>query len=180
MSVDHALTGASYPLRLGNRDLMFSPLNDVDISELDLWIQARYMRIARESLKQCSAAEREETLSIALRVSAGMSAFSGPGARMLTGIDGMTRLVWQCCRKQSPDLTELELRRILFDPTTRDVSPKLREQINEAFRAVNTRPAVAGTVKNSKPAARPMTTRRVGKKIQIPKRTIRKPGSIER
>lgn len=114
------LTGASAPVILRHKgkelQLQFSPLSDVDISELDEWVRSRILRAVRQSFTpNMSSADKELELSVAINRAATATAFQGIGARMLASIDGLCRLVWQQAKKKHPELTEAELRPYLFD-----------------------------------------------------------------
>jgi len=111
------LTAASAPLRLGDTEYQMSRLTDLDISELDEWVQARFVENARASLKgETDEVVRKETLSIAMETSLGVTWLSGVGASMMATPLGMTRLVWQCIKKKHPDTTMTELSKDMFDP----------------------------------------------------------------
>jgi hypothetical protein len=132
------VTGAATPVKLTNGkeilEFMFSPLSDKDIDEIDEWLQARVIEIARESLKSNSSQrDRDETINAAIRLSVEVSLLSPAGARMISTVAGMTRLCWQSARKCHPDLSEAKLRSFLINPANIDV-------VNKAFARVNSVP----------------------------------------
>lgn len=105
------------------------PLNDEDISALDMWVRARFIETARASLpKRASKEEREETLSVAMGQAQGLTWMSGVGSTILATIDGLTQLVWQA--SHDPTLDIIRLRTQLFDPVN-------AERAHDAFRQVN-------------------------------------------
>lgn len=111
------LTAASAPLRLGKTDYQMSRLTDRDISELDEWVQARFVENARASLKgEKDEALRQETLSIALKQALTITWMSGIGAKMMATPIGMARLVWQCIHKAHPKVTLEQLTEDMFSP----------------------------------------------------------------
>ena len=59
-------SAASVPVRIGDRDLLVSPLSDRDFDELSLWFQVRVLRTARACLESdAPRTEREEILKAA-------------------------------------------------------------------------------------------------------------------
>lgn len=112
----------------------FSPLTDRDMEELDEWLAARVVENARNSLTPgMTPQEREETLSIAMRVSLEITFLSKTGAKMLSSLDGMVRLCYQSVRKRHPNVTPSQLREQLMKPEN-------LEEINRLFEKVNAVP----------------------------------------
>ena len=135
------ITAASVPIKFNDGvEYLYSPLTDKDIDEMDEWLQARSIENARNSLAPgLSAEERQETLSIAIRDSLGITMLSGIGAKMVATVAGMTRLVWQGVKKNHPDVTIEQLRSHLLHP----------ENIREANRVFESTNAVPeGKLKN--------------------------------
>jgi len=126
-----ALTAASTPVVLSGRTLQFSPLSDKDIAELDRYIQARYIQLARESLPaSATEQERKETLSLAMTAAAGLTWMSGVGQRMMATVEGMARLCWQSVKKNHDDVSLEWLTHELFDPSNLDA-------VKDAFKVAN-------------------------------------------
>lgn len=135
---NHHITAAARPLELYETvdgitrkvSLQMLPLSDCDISELDLWVQTKYIRMARAAAADIPVEQRNNEIEIAQRTAAGMSAFTGAGARMIASVDGMARVVWQSTHKRHPDITEARIRELLFNPTNMD-------EANAVFAAAN-------------------------------------------
>lgn len=129
------LTAASMPLKIGSKTFQASPLSDKDLTELDNWVRADFIRTARKSLTpDMSTAEREETLSVAMRIAQTLCAFRGSGARQLASVDGMIRLVWQSVKHNHPNVTEDELRALLLTP---EAAAEAIAETNSVFAMLN-------------------------------------------
>lgn len=114
MSDEAAITGAAVPLKIGDKEFMMSPLTDRDIVELDLWVQAKYVQIARESARDENLQERNRIEELATKTAASLTWMHGTGAQILASVDGMARLVWQAVRKNHPSVSLSELRALMF------------------------------------------------------------------
>lgn len=126
-----AATAASAPLTFVDGTVyQMSPLSDKDIAELDAWVQSRIICMARESLPvDATKIERDETLSIAIRIASSTTWMSGQGAKLLATVPGWTRLVWQTIKRNHPNVTEEELSEHMFSPeNVREVNRVFTEQ----------------------------------------------------
>lgn len=119
-SADPRLNGASIPLTLTNKqgddvELLLAPMTDRDMTELDEWVRAEFIRNARNSLGEtATAAERQETLTLAMQQSFGLTFISGMGAKMMGTVDGIARLVWQGCKSNHDGLTFEFVKDLMF------------------------------------------------------------------
>jgi len=121
-------------LHFGDKTLRMRPLTDRDIGELDGWLRQRIIRSARESLPPGSTqAEREETLSLAMREAATASLISPYGVRVMSTPEGLARLVWQSVRLDHPEQTPESILALLY-------SPENIRAANEAFMELNSVP----------------------------------------
>ncbi len=143
------LTAAAAPLKFDDgTSYQFSPLTDKDMDELDEWLQARLIENARNSLDdKMTQAERDETMSLAMRESLTVSFVTGQGARMLSTLPGMVRLCWQSIKKCHPNVTEAQLREKLLKPGNLD-------SVNDAFEKVNSLNERSAPSKNRRRAKR--------------------------
>jgi len=107
-------SAAPVPVRIGDRDLLLSPLSDRDFDELSLWYQGRILRIARASLEpESSLAEREETLKAAYAYAATIDFFSEfESGGLLAQKEVMAQFVWRLLRKKQPAYTLDESRKL--------------------------------------------------------------------
>jgi len=149
------ITGAPRPITFSDgTTYRVSPLSDRDIAELDHWVQARYVAIARDSLPPNASQQlREETMTIAMNTALGLTWMSGVGARTMGTIDGMTQLIWQSIHKLHPDVTIEELRNKMFDPANVD-------EVARTFKEVNPVPKMPHEKKGPPPNSRPKSRRR--------------------
>jgi len=124
-------TAAASPLVFADgTTFQMSPLTDRDIAELDLWVQARIVQIARASLNGEPAEIREETLRLAMQTAAGASWMTGMGARIMATVPGMTRLVWQSIKRSHPEITEEEVGQHLFSPENIEHARETFDKLN--------------------------------------------------
>jgi len=131
MNESQTATAARYPVKIGNVELLMSPMSDKDISEIDNWLRATYLANARASLNgETNQALRNETIAVASKEAMTISLFSEHGKRMLGTVDGMARLLWQSVHRNHPTVTYEELRAQLFDPSNLNA-------VNEAFNKAN-------------------------------------------
>lgn len=141
-----AITGATFPLEFyedinGERvkiTFRASPLADIDLVELDIWVQSRYIRTARIAARDLPQEERDREIDIAQQRASTMSAFSGQGARMIATIDGMSQVVLQSVRRNHPDITAERLRYLLTNPAN-------LAEANDIFHRANAGQAVKKT-----------------------------------
>jgi len=128
---EERITGATHPLHLGKHKFAASRLSDTDITELDIWVRNQYIHTVKSSFTpQTTQREREESLDIAFRTAATLSAFTGTGARILATVEGMTRLIWQTIKTNHPHVSEETLHQLLLDPEN-------IEECNRVFKTLN-------------------------------------------
>jgi hypothetical protein len=136
MSINSVLTKAARPLFLKNSEgrevqLNMSPMSDRDIEEMNEWIRARFIQNARNSLAGITdPATREETLAIAMRTASRLQFTNGTGAGMVATPEGMTQLVYLCCRERTANLTYEVVRALMFNPLN-------VESVNHSWREAN-------------------------------------------
>lgn len=114
------VTAASFPVTIGEREYMMSPLSDRDIEEVNNWLRATYIQMARASITpDMTAAQREETLAVAMREARQINWYDrDSGGRLMQDLGGVSRVFWQSLKKRHPDLTHDEVRAWCVDPVT--------------------------------------------------------------
>lgn len=139
------LTGAPATVIFSNgEEIQFHPLSDRDIGELDEYLQARQIEIARKSLgPECTPEERKETLKLAMEEARSLTVLSPMGARALATIDGMVHLTFISARRSHPNLSKDHLKELLLNPEN-------LERVNEAFSKVNDRHPKASSLGNAR------------------------------
>lgn len=131
MTHDTAVTGGRRPLKIGGVEYMASQLSDKDIAELDEWLRARFISMARDSLgPDCSQKQIDDTLAVAMRDAMGLTWMSGIGARVMASVDGVARLAWQMVHHSHPTVTYEEIRKHMYDPRN-------MANVNDAFDGLN-------------------------------------------
>jgi len=132
-----SITAANVPIKMKDgTEYRFSPLSDKAIDEMENWVKARIIQIARDANRNdenTTPEEKEQLLSIALRQSSEVSILSPRSAAMIATIPGMLHLCWLSLRREHPNIIEDDLRRHMMDPENIDI-------INEAFEMVNNNP----------------------------------------
>jgi len=141
-------------ITLGGKLYTASRLTDKEIVELDRWVRAEYVRMARDSAIGLSQAEQDRIEERAMMKAAGISAFDAIGVKMFGTVEGVTRLAWKSLQRCHPDITFEYLRDQIFNPNNEHVGETIR-RFNAAFREVNYTPATPqGVVKKGAPRKR--------------------------
>ena len=125
-------TAAPTTITLGGKELKMSPLTDKEIGILDRWVRARHIQVARESLEGLSEEDKEMTMSIALQQASAMTFMSGPGAAVISTIDGWAQIMWCGIHKNHPEITPDELKGMLLDPVNLKTERIEWERLNMA------------------------------------------------
>jgi hypothetical protein len=130
------LTAAASPLDLVDEDgkevrYWLTPLEDIECSELDEYVQAHCIRIARMSLdKNTPQRERDETMRAATETAMSITWTSGVGARWMASVDGMATLLWVSAKKRHPEIKMEDLRKLMLSPENVALLRKKAEEIN--------------------------------------------------
>ena len=96
-------TAAPVEIEIGGKRYWMTPLVDRDYGELDRWIRARTVAMARDSLSdRPTVGEVKLTMDEAFRSALGMSCLEEP--RLLAGAEGFARVVWQMLRAKHPNV----------------------------------------------------------------------------
>ena len=136
-----AMVSSPIELTLSGTTLRFSAFNDADIHELDDYVQRRHIETAMRGCPADASAEDKKLLySLALTQASGLSWLSGSGARIIGTLDGMARLVWQGVHRQHPELSETDVRKLLIDADSEEVTAQNIDRAREAFSQANRAP----------------------------------------
>lgn len=131
MSSDSRLVGAAAPLRFADgTELQLSALSDVDIGDMDEWLQAQIVRVAIEGSKGQSQGIQDRVWALALKEAQTVSLMSGGGARVIGTVAGMTRLVWQMAKRRHPDITEAQIHGHILNPVNVREATRLFKELN--------------------------------------------------
>jgi len=150
-------TGGPIPIRLGGREFLFSPLTDKDYDTVNEYIRSAIIKTASDYVFSVEMDDRLRSTIItnAVTSAAGESFITPPGMRILGTIDGMAFLTWVSIRKENPEITPLELSRLLSDPSN-------LAQVNIAFERANA--ITVGMIAKKGKSPRPNRKRRTPKK----------------
>jgi hypothetical protein len=147
----HAVTGAALPLELYEdivqngvptrvkHSFQMTALSDVDLSEIDLWLQTRYIRVCRMAAEGLPPDKYREEIDIAQRRAVSLTAFSGEGARHIATLDGWVRLTWQSIKRHHPDVSQERIRHLLLNDANLKEATHLFNMANVSG-AVTTKP----------------------------------------
>lgn len=110
------LVAAPAEVPLGTITLFMSPLNDLDMAELDEWVRAQYVRNALAGVKDAERETWERVMKLAMGEALRLTWTHPPGNALMVTPEGIVRLAWQGCKRNMPDLTYEKLRAELLDP----------------------------------------------------------------
>lgn len=134
------VTAAPFPVTFAGTTYLMSPLTDKDSDEINNWLRASYIAMARESLTPgMSKSEREEILGIAMDRARRLSFIEGEGSKLVSTLEGFIRVVYQGLKKNHPDLVWEKFKADVFDLKNKnaddlsrdvDAATKIFEEIN--------------------------------------------------
>ena len=127
------VTAASYPLTLNGITYSLSPLTDRDIEEVNNWLRASVINMARDSLtSDMSKDERSEILGVAMKEARSLSWMHGEGSKIITqSIDGVSRVMYQGVVKNHPNVTFADfLSNMYKDPSGVESSLAIWRELN--------------------------------------------------
>ena len=107
------VTAAPVDVEIAGKTYTLTPLSDRDTGELDNWLRARVIRIARESLDSfMSSEERQEVMNQAFECACKLSWVMGPSLLTSTP-DGLMRFIYQMLKPAHPSITPEEVSKII-------------------------------------------------------------------
>jgi hypothetical protein len=116
------LDGTSYKM---------TPFSDVDIAELDWWVQQHYIKMMRASIPEDATEEEANRIErMASQEALGLTWLSGAGASLMATVTGMSRLVLQAIKKEHPDVKVEDIRKHMLAPVNIDEARKLFHELN--------------------------------------------------
>lgn len=102
MSDDSNLLNASWPIKIGGQEFLAYPFNDRDYQEIDNYIQAKVIEVAKKSLEGISDLQaRSELLQAAIKASAASGWGTLEGSRIINTYEGTMRLGWQMIKSKN-------------------------------------------------------------------------------
>lgn len=146
---NHQVVGAREPITLFEGDkvheFLMSPLSDLDLSEIDLWVQCEYLKLFDNS--EVSESERERAKETAESI----SAWSGEGSQLVSTPRGAARILWQCIHKSHSDIPYSKIQ--FFAELFEDDRNKL--EFNAKVKALNSTSYAVNLPKSDKPQQPP-------------------------
>ena len=125
------MSAARFPIPFSDVTYYMSPLTDRDIDELDNWLRASYLQMARNSLEGVTDQElRRETLQIAMDHARTLSWMQGEGSEIAGTLEGITRVLWQGMRHNHPELAYETLREKMRDPLNAEYALTVWRELN--------------------------------------------------
>lgn len=130
--MNESLTAAAFPLMLDGVEYQLTPLTDLDISELDSWVQSKMLEITTRFLNEnkLNPLQADALMQAAIKAAASTSWLSGEGAKFMATLDGMSRLMWTSIKKRHPKVPFASIRTVLTNPVN-------LAAFNAIFRKVN-------------------------------------------
>lgn len=135
------LTGASTPVIFSDGfELNLSPLSDKDITELDNWVRARYLYIARSGISENATDEEKDRIErIAQQTAATLCWYLGYGASIMACLDGLCRILYQAAQNNHKGLTYDDLHERLLQQTNNEkfANDAVEDILNKSFPDAN-------------------------------------------
>lgn len=126
------MTGVPREITLSDgSEWCMSPLTDRDFSEVDVWIQQRYIKIARKAL---SEEEEARLLPGIIREAMTLSMFEPEGAKVLSTVDGMAFFLYVSVRKEHPNVTAEAFLTYMRDPRNIRMVSLMSKELNRPAR----------------------------------------------
>ena len=131
-----SLTAAPVDFTIGDKTYRMSALTLADAGELDSWLRSRVVAIARASLPpDATPAERQETLSVAMKAAASISWTRDVGSAMAETPEVIVRLFWQGMRRHHHALTFQAALEMFSGPEAIEAAMLAFEQANGTGKA---------------------------------------------
>jgi hypothetical protein len=127
------ITGASVPIKLGDKLFDVSPLSDKDIAELDAYVRHVHIQTAIDAAKGQDDRIADKVINFAVMQASAITFMSPQGAAIIKSQDGVARILWHGLKHKHPDLTHEQVRALMYDPLT------IREA-NRVFKELNVEP----------------------------------------
>ena len=107
------VTAAPVDVVIGEKTYTLTPLSDQATGELDNWLRARVVRIARGSLDlSMSSDEKQEVMNQAFECASKLSWVMDP--QLITSTpDGLCRFVYQMLKPAHPNITPEEVSKLI-------------------------------------------------------------------
>lgn len=115
------IAGVALPYEMDGKEYWLQTLTDLDIMELDAWVQSRIIENAMIAARNpfFSEQERDKIYAVACRESIGVTWYSNAGARVISTTAGIARLLYQSLKGKYPEVTHLQVAKWLHNNADR-------------------------------------------------------------
>jgi hypothetical protein len=146
------VTAAPVEIRLAGSAYLLSPLTDLDFGEFENWMQSRVLEIASSRSAGLPPGDREIILREAMKEAARLTMGAPDALPLMVSPEGSTRLVWMGIRRNRPEITLENVRKLLADPQTLADAVEALERLNavpEDAKKKRVRPAPRTRIKRT-------------------------------
>jgi hypothetical protein len=140
------ITGASAPIKLGDKLYDVSPLTDKDIAELDAYVRHVHIQTAIEASRGQDDRLTDKLINFAVMQASAITFMSPQGAAIIKSQDGVARILWHGLKHKHPDLTHEQVRKLMYDPSS-------IKEANRVFKELNVEPLAEVAAKGKALAA---------------------------
>ena len=140
MAKPEQISGASIPMKIGNKTYQVKTLSDKDYDELHAYCRFRFIEEGKESIDSMplSKEERQEMLTSLMLASSQVSFNSVEGSRIINlSTEGIARVGWQMAKANHPQLSIEEFTKEVIGDESQGHLVSTLSSINEAFIYLN-------------------------------------------
>jgi hypothetical protein len=127
------ITGASAPIKLGDKLYDVSPLTDKDIAELDAYCRHVHIQTAIDASKGQDSSIVDKLINAAVMQASAITFMSPQGAAIIKSQNGVARILWHGLKHKHPSLTHEQVRAMMYDPSS-------IKEANRVFKELNVEP----------------------------------------
>ena len=132
MTTTAQLTAAPLEFTVGEKTYRMSPFSDKDFGILELWMQDKYIALAKRSLDGLPIEVQKDLLRHAYDKASHLTVTSKEGSEVLSSLEGGIQLALISLRHNHPNITYEEVMNLMQNPHT---ALALQERIAELNRA---------------------------------------------
>lgn len=140
----HEILATPLEVMVGGKPYRISPLTDCDRSELQLWMRARYLSLAEQSVKEQPPEVKIAVLAQATDKAFQLTVVSEEADGLLShDIDAISYLLWLSLRHEHPQITREDVLQLISDRSIIAAMYEKLELITETLSKKNGRHRVA-------------------------------------
>ncbi len=111
-------TAAPVQVKIGGKNMLLSPLRDVDWGEYEEWMRQRYLDLYRAETQKEEPALRTELMKHAYDQASLLSLTHPRAVELMMSLDGATQLTWMGLRIRQPEVTYEQTYKAMLDEKT--------------------------------------------------------------